>query len=70
MAARPEDRNSAQRFEPFPDGVTLAELEQYVRHLRELGAPDDAHPRAKLNEDGEIIGIVCTTKRHPELLTD
>lgn len=66
MATRPEDRNADQMHDAFPGGATLAELEAYIAHVRGLGAPDDAHPEVKPNEDGEIIGIVCVTKRHPE----
>lgn len=64
---RPEDRNASQRFEAFPDGMTLADLEAYNAHVRGLGSPDDAHPVVKLNEDNEIIGIVCVVTRHPEI---
>lgn len=67
MATRPEDRNASQRFEPFPDAATLTDLANYIQELRGLGAPGDARPRVKLNDDGEIIGIVCTTQRHPEI---
>jgi hypothetical protein len=66
-ARRPEDRNSTQMFDAFPDGATLAELEGFIRLLRERGAPDDAHPRARLGADGEVIGMVCTVERHPEI---
>lgn len=54
-------------FDAFPVGATLAELEAFIRCLRERGAPDDAHPRAKLSEDHEVIGMVCTVERHPEI---
>ena len=66
-ARRLEDRNCSQAFDVFPDGATLAELEAFIGQLRERGAPDDARPRVKLNEHGEISGIVCLTERHPEL---
>lgn len=66
-ARRPEDRNSTTMFDAFPGGATLAELEEFIGRLRERGAPDDAHPRVKLNEDGEVIGMVCTVQRHPEI---
>jgi hypothetical protein len=45
MAARPEDRNATHRFEAFPNGMTLADLEAYIAHVRGLGAPDDARRR-------------------------
>lgn len=64
---RPEDRNADQKFEPFPDGATLTDLASFIAELRGLGAPGDAHPIVKINEDGEIIGIVCVTKRRPEI---
>lgn len=64
---RPEDRNSTGMFEAFPDGATLAELEVFIRALRERGAPDDAHPRVKLNDQGEIVGMTCVVERHPEI---
>jgi hypothetical protein len=67
MATRPEDRNAGHRFEAFEDAATLADLEAYIAHVRSLGAPDDAHPTVELNEDNEIIGIVCVTRRHPEI---
>lgn len=67
MTTRPEDRNSTQKFQPFPDAATLAGLEEFIRELRERGAPDDARPRVKLNEDGEIIGMTCLVERHPEI---
>jgi hypothetical protein len=67
MATRPEDRNADQMFEPFEEAATLTELASYITELRGLGAPGDARPRVRLNEDGEIIGIVCVTKRHPEI---
>ena len=67
MATRPEDRNSTERFEAFEDAATLTELATFIAELRGLGAPGDAHPRVKVNEDGEIIGIVCTVRRHPEV---
>lgn len=67
MATRPEDRNAIQRFEPFEDAATLAELEAYIARARDFGAPDDARPRVKLNDDDEIIGIVCVVKRRPEI---
>jgi hypothetical protein len=67
MATRPEDRNSTHRSEVFEDAATLTELASYITELQGLGAPGDARPRVKLNEDGEIIGIVCTTKRHLEI---
>jgi hypothetical protein len=66
-AHRPEDRNATQVFDAFPDGATLAELEEFTRLLRDRGAPDDAHPRVKLSEHGEVIGMVCTVERHPEI---
>lgn len=67
MASRPEDRNADERFDAFPGGATLTELHSFITELRGLSAPGDAHPRVKLNDDGEIIGIVCTVKRHPEI---
>jgi hypothetical protein len=67
VTRRLEDRNSAQMFDAFPDGMTLAELEAFVRQARDRGAPDDACPRVKLNEHGEVIGMVCLTARNPEL---
>ena len=67
MTTRPEDRNSTTRFEAFEDAATLDQLEAYITELRGFGAPGDAHPRVKSNDDGEIIGIVCTVKRHPEI---
>jgi len=63
MVTRPEDRNARQRFEAFPDGATLTELASFITEMQGLGAPGDAHPTVKVNEDGEIIGIVCVTKR-------
>lgn len=60
---RPEDRNATEHFRTFGDGATLAELEEYVRILRERGAPDDAHPRFMVDGHGEAIGIVCVTER-------
>lgn len=61
---RPEDRNATELFRTFdPDGATLADLEEYVRVLRQRGAPDDAHPRIMVNEHGEVIGVVCVTER-------
>jgi len=63
---RPEDRNATEAFRTFdPDGATLADLEAFIRVLRGRGAPDDAHPRVKVNEHGEIVGVVCVTRRKP-----
>lgn len=63
-AHRPEDRNASEQFRTFdPDGATLADLEAAIRMLRERGAPDDAHPRIKTNDHGEIVGLVCVTER-------
>lgn len=62
---RPEDRNATQTWRDWPDGATLAELEAFIGSLRERNAPDDAHPSAKLNDEGEIIGMVCVTTRAP-----
>lgn len=67
MGTRPEDRNADQKFEAFQDAATLTELASFITELQGLGAPGDAHPRVKLNEDGEIIGMVCTVKRRPEI---
>jgi hypothetical protein len=67
MAIRPEDRNADQRFEPFEEAATLTELASFLAELRGLGAPGDARPRVKLNEDNEIIGVVCVVKRRPEI---
>lgn len=67
MATRPEDQNATRRFEAFDDAATLTELKSYITELEGLGAPGDARPRVKLNDDDEIIGIVCTVKRHPEI---
>lgn len=60
---RPEDRNATQVFEVFPDGATLAGLEEHIRVLRERGAPDDAHPVVRINDNGEIAGMVCVVER-------
>lgn len=60
---RPEDRNAHQQWQAWPDGVTLAELEEFIRELRTRGAPDDAHPVAKVNDDGELVSLVCVIKR-------
>jgi hypothetical protein len=67
MATRPEDRNADERFEAFEDAATLTELGSFIAELKGLGAPGDARPRVKVNEDGEIMGIVCTVRRHPEI---
>jgi hypothetical protein len=67
LTHRPEDQNCTQMFDAFPDGATLAELEAFTRLLRDRGAPDDARPRVKLNEHLEVIGLVCTVERHPEI---
>lgn len=67
MGTRPEDRNARQRFEAFEDAATLTELASFITEMQGLGAPGDAHPQVKVNEDGEIIGIVCVTKRQPEV---
>jgi hypothetical protein len=63
MATRPEDRNSRTRFEALEDAATLTDLATYITELQGLGAPGDAHPQVKVNEDGEITGIMCTVKR-------
>lgn len=60
---RPEDRNATQKWATWPGGATLAELEEFTRALRERGAPDDAHPAVKVNEAGEITGMVCVVER-------
>lgn len=49
-----------------PGGATLAGLEEFIRLLRERGAPGDAHPRVKLSGDGEVTGMACTVRRRPE----
>jgi hypothetical protein len=63
MTHRPEDRNAHQQWMTWPGGATLAELEGFVRALREIGAPDDAHPVVKVNEHGELVSLVCVTSR-------
>jgi hypothetical protein len=63
MAVRPEDRNARQVQHPFPNGATLAELEQHLALLRSLGAPDDAHPRVGVNEDYEVTMMICVVRR-------
>lgn len=60
---RPEDRNATEHFRTFDDAATLADLEEYVRVLRDRGAPGDAHPRVMVNGHGEVTGIVCVTER-------
>ena len=63
MAVRPEDKNARQVQQAFANGATLAELEQHIAFLRSLGAPDDAHPRAGVNDDYEITVMICVVQR-------
>ncbi len=60
---RSEDINARQVQRAFADGATLAELEQHIAYLRSLGAPDDAHPRAGVNDDYEITVMICVVQR-------
>lgn len=60
---RSEDINARQVQQAFADGATLAELEQHIAYLRSLGAPDDAHPKAGVNEDYEITVMICVVQR-------
>lgn len=66
--SRPEDRNARETWRAFEDGATLAELEEFTADMRRRGAPGDARPRAALNGQGEITGIVCVTERDPTVL--
>jgi hypothetical protein len=60
---RSQDINARQIQQAFADGATLAELEQHIAYLRSLGAPDDAHPRAGVNDDYEITVMICVVQR-------
>jgi hypothetical protein len=60
---RSQDINARQVQQAFADGATLAELEQHIAYLRSLGAPDDAHPRAGVNDDYEITMMICVVRR-------
>ena len=65
---RPEDKDARQDQRAFAGGATLAELEQYIAYLRSLGAPDDAHPKAGVDENYEITTMICVVERparHP-----
>lgn len=64
---RPEDRNATQVFDAFPGGATLGQLEEFFGHLRDRGAPGDARPQVKVNDAGEVEGMVCVVERHPEI---
>jgi hypothetical protein len=63
MTVRSEDRNARQVQQGFATGATLAELERRIAYLCSLGAPDDAHPRAGVNEDYEITVMICVVER-------
>ena len=63
MAVRPEDKDARQDQRAFASGATLAELEQYIAHLRSLGAPGDAHPKAGVNDDYEVTMMICVVER-------
>lgn len=63
MWAGRSDRNATQKWTTWPEGATLSGLEAFIGQLRERGAPDDAHPVLKLNEDGEVVGMVCVVER-------
>ena len=67
MAMRPEDKDARQDQRAFASGATLAELEQYVARLRSLGAPDDAHPKVGVNDNCEIIAMICVVERRTPL---
>ena len=60
---RSEDINARQVQQAFANGATLAELEQHIAYLRSRGAPDDAHPRAGVNDDYEITVMICVVQR-------
>jgi hypothetical protein len=61
--SRPEDRNASQTSTTFTAGATLADLEWFIRTLREQGAPDDAHPEVSTNERHEIVYMACVSQR-------
>jgi hypothetical protein len=63
MTVRSEDKNARQVQQAFANGATLAELEQHIAYLRSLGAPDDAHPKAGVNDDYEITVMICVVQR-------
>jgi hypothetical protein len=63
LAVRSEDINARQFQRAFPDGATLAELEQHLTFLRTLGAPDDAHPKIGVNDDYEVTVLICVVER-------
>jgi hypothetical protein len=67
MAVRPEDKDARQVQQAFPEGATLAELEQHMALLRSLGAPDDAHPKLGVSDDFEITMMICVVERQPAL---
>ena len=52
---------------PLPAVRPLAGLEQYVACLRRLGAPDDAHPKVGVNDNCEIIAMICVVERRTPL---
>ncbi len=60
---RPEDKDARQEHRAFASGATLGELEQYIAHLRSLGAPGDAHPKVGVSDNYEITQMICVVER-------
>jgi hypothetical protein len=66
VSTRPEDRNATRRSQAFPDGASLADLEQFISTLTARAAPlhpADLHPRVSVNDDNEVIFMTCAVER-------
>ena len=50
---RPGDRNARQVQQAFAGGATRDELEKHIAFLRSPGAPGDAHPMIRFNDDDD-----------------